>query len=167
MKTIEIDPFDYKSVSRAITALENYKKWIEEKGMELCERLADIGMEVASINFSGGFIDNNEDVEVSVHPLNNGYEIVASGQSVCFLEFGAGLAAGNGYDTSLIDPPVPIEQGSYSDAVNGPYAKNGYKYWYDPDGKYHTMVVPRMGMAHAVSEIQRRITEVANEVFRD
>lgn len=162
-KVITVDPYDPASYDEAIKEIRRYERWAKRKAVELCRKLGEIGANVASINFAGGFVDGNDDVVVSVVPLNNGCQIVANGQSVCFLEFGTGLAAGNGYDTEEITPPVPIEPKSWSKGHGtGEFAK--YDSWHHQGQKY-TMTVPRMGMYHAVSEINRQIAQVAKEVF--
>lgn len=163
-KVITVDPYDPSSYDRAIRAIKRYEIWANKKALELCNKLAGIGANVASIHFAGGFISGNDDVTISVVPLNNGYQIVADGQSVCFLEFGAGVAAGNGYDTDEIVPPVPIYPGSYSQTKGKGIFTEDHPYWFH-DGQYYSMVTPRMGMYHAVSEMKRQVAQIAKEVF--
>lgn len=163
LKEITVDPYSPMSIDFAIAEVRRHEKWVKEKSMELCKRLAEIGANVASIHFSSGFLDENDDVTVTVRPINNGYSVVANGQSVCFLEFGTGVAAGNGYDTSEIHPPVPIEPGSWSGTKGtGEFAKYGS--WHYNKRKY-TMTTPRMGMYHASVETKRVMEKIAQEVF--
>lgn len=162
-KEIVADIFDPESLSEAIRFLEDYERWAKEKGNELCRRLADIGANIARIHFDGGYIDGNDDVTVTVIPNNEGYQIIANGESVCFLEFGTGVAAGNGYDTSVIDPPVDISPASWS-KTEGSGAFYEHWYWYYNKRRY-TMTTPRMGMYHAVREIEQQLPKIAEEVF--
>lgn len=164
-KEIIVDPYAPSSVDAAIKDLKEYEKWLKEKSLELCKRLAEIGANVAEISYASGFIDDgNDDVVVSVEAYNDGYAIVANGYSVCFLEFGTGVAAGNGYDTSEVEPPVDITPASWSSTQGkGHFAKDGY--WFSPEGHYYTMTVPRMGMYNAVEATKRQIEQVAKEVF--
>ena len=165
-KIIEVNPFDIRSIRAAQAEIDRYTQWCIEKANELCRRLAEVGANVAGIHFAGGFIDGNDDVTITINPLNDGYEVVASGQSVCFLEFGTGVAAGNGYDTSVLEPPVDISPGSWSSTQGkGHFSKHGY--WFSPEGHYYKMTVPRMGMYHAVQESKRQIEQIAKEVFSD
>ena len=160
---IVIDPFNPIAVDAAIKEVREHEKWVKKKSMELCKRLAEIGANVASIHFASGFIDGNDDVNVTVEPINNGYAVVARGQSVCFLEFGTGIAAGNGYDTNEITPPVPIEPKSWSNTKGtGEFAKYGSWHY---QGEKYTMTVPRMGMYHASVETKRLMEQIAQEVF--
>lgn len=163
-KVIEFNPFDIREIRRAQREIDDYNEWFVEKANELVKQLAEIGANVASIHFAGGFIDGNDGVNVSVVPLNDGYEVLANGESVCFLEFGTGLAAGNGYDTTDITPPVEITPGSWSlTEGSGQFANKGYWYY---DGRKYEMTTPRMGMYHAYSESKRQIEQIAREVFR-
>ena len=156
---IVIDPFNPIAVDAAIREIREHEKWVKKKSMELCKRLAEIGANVASIHFASG----NDDVNVTVEPINNGYAVVARGQSVCFLEFGTGIAAGNGYDTNEITPPVPIEPKSWSNTKGtGEFAKYGSWHY---QGEKYTMTVPRMGMYHASVETKRLMEQIAQEVF--
>ncbi len=163
VKTIYVDPLDPASIDKAIKDLNNYKRWLRRKSKQLCKRLADIGADVGRINFAGGFIDGNDDGEISVTPVSDGYLISADGTSVCFLEFGTGVAAGNGYDTTVIDPPVPITPKSWS-STNGTGEFAKYGSWHH-DGRKYEMTTPRMGMYHAVKEIERQLPLIAREVF--
>lgn len=164
-KTIYVDPYEPSSYDAAIKEIEAYKKWVNEKSMELCKRLADIGLSVAQIYFIPS--NGNTDVTLSVEPLNNGYLLKADGEDVCFMEFGAGVTAGLGYDTSKITPPVSIEPDSWSAAHNGMFHRmGGYPrgYWFYKKQIYNA-IVPQMGMYHAVNEMVQRIEQVATEVF--
>ena len=160
---ITVDPLDSVSIDMAIHEIESHKRSIQEKALEVCRRLAEIGAKTASDHYASGFLDGNDDVTVTIEPLNDGYLISANGESVCFLEFGTGVAAGNGYDTEEIAPPVSIEPGSWSSTEgSGQFAKNGYWYY---NGQKFLLTTPRMGMYHASVEIKRKIAEIAKEVF--
>lgn len=163
-RIIEFDPFSLPDIRRAQREMEAYSQWVVEKANELVRRLAEIGANVAAINFSGGFIDGNDDVTITTVPLNDGYEVLANGQSVCFLEFGTGVAAGNGYDTTDVTPPVEIYPGSYSQTEGKGHFTEDHPYWWHDHKKYE-MTTPRMGMYHAYSESRRQIEQVAREVF--
>ena len=164
-KHIYVDPYDPASYDAAIKEIKDYKKWVHEKTLELCKRLAEIGLSVAQIYFIPSF--GNTDVTLSVTPLNNGYLLRADGEDVCFMEFGAGVTAGLGYDTGKVTPPVDISPGSWSEANNGPFFKSGgypNGSWYY-QGQQMNAIVPQMGMYHAVNEMVQRIEQVATEVF--
>ena len=102
-------------------------------------------------------------MSLSVERVDNGYLIKASGESVCFMEFGAGMTAGLGYDTSIITPPVPIDPKSWS-KTHGTGEFDKYGSWHHKKVKYEA-IVPQMGMYHAAKEITERVEEIAQEVF--
>lgn len=161
MATIEINPFDVKTVANAVKTLKKYRAEFEKKVDEFLRRLAEIAAQTARSSYAFGAIDGNDDVTVTIEPIENGYVVRADGEDVYFLEFGTGVAAGQGYDTSIIEPPVSIEPWSWA-GKNSKTAQRGYWFY---DGIKYTMTVPRMGMYNAAKEIQSQIKKVANEVF--
>ena len=163
MTTVTINVHDANSVKNAINQIQEYKNWLKRKTNELMRRLAELGAETARNHYASGFIDENEDVVVTIEPTQGGYLITAAGEDVYFLEFGSGVAAGNGYDTSVIEPPVDITPGSWS-RTHGTGEFERYGSWHH-DGKKYTMTVPRMGMYFGVKEIQMQVPNIATEVF--
>lgn len=163
IKEISLDPYDPASYDAAIKEIKAYKKWAKKKVNELCRRLAEIGIRVAQVYFVPGAWNGGDDVSLSVEQVRNGFILKASGESVCFMEFGAGMTAGLGYDTSDITPPVPIEPKSWS-KTNGTGEFDKYGSWHYKKVKYDS-IVPQMGMYHAVKEIKQRVEEIAQEVF--
>lgn len=162
MRNVSINAFNPEDFLNVAKDLRRIASEMEQKGIEICRRLAELGMRVASINYAGGFIDGNDAVTVTIEPIKNGYKIVASGEDVYFLEFGTGVAAGNGYDTSVIDPPVDITPGSWSETHKRQFSEKGYWYY---NGRKYEMTTPRMGMYHAAKEVERNIKRVAEEVL--
>ena len=160
---IYLNPLDVQSVQMAFRELQEYLQTFSKKLDELMRRLAEIAMQTAQMSYSIGGIDGNNDVTVTIEPIENGYVVRADGKDVYFLEFGTGLAAGDGYDTSVIEPPVDISPASWSSTYGtGEFARYGA--WHH-DGVKYTMTVPTMGMYHAVKEVEAQIQRVANEVF--
>lgn len=88
---IVIDPFDKKSVDNAIKMVNQYKKDFEAKEQEFVRRLAEIGVRVAQSGFSTADYDGVNDVSVSMEKTSAGYAVVASGETVGFIEFGTGV----------------------------------------------------------------------------
>lgn len=162
MPRITLNVTDLDSIREAARQTRMIAERMEEMAMEICRRLAEIGLYVAELHYAGGSIDGNDDVQVTVEPIENGYKIVASGEDVFFLEFGTGVAAGNGYDTSVIDPPVDISPGSWSKTHKKQFSEKGYWYY---NGRKYEMTTPRMGMYHTAKEIETRVKKIAQEVF--
>ena len=80
-----------RSIDRAVKELETYKTWVDKKSAELTYRLALIGAHEASVRFTTAMYDGINDVSVSLEPTDKGYKILAEGEAVCFIEFGAGV----------------------------------------------------------------------------
>ena len=163
-KVISINVTDQKSVDDALNDLENYAKTLNDKLKEVLRRLAWIGAETANASYADGYEEGNGGVQVNINELPSGYQIVASGDDVYFLEFGTGVMAGAGYDTSVIAPPVDISSGSWSRSEHGTGEFANYGSWHH-DGAKYTLTIPRKGMYFAAKEIERRVSEVVDEVF--
>lgn len=58
---------------------------------ELCRRLAYMGQEIARVYFFEALYDGINDADVTVEKRDNGYAVVANGNAVLFIEFGAGV----------------------------------------------------------------------------
>lgn len=162
-KLIQIDIFDIASIRNAAREVEDTTKWIEKKSDELCRRLAELGKDVAVTAYADAGAEGNDDVGVEVVKSGKQYILRAFGSQVYFVEFGAGTAAGENYDTSVILPPVPITPGSWSKTI-GTGEFDRWKTWHHKGIKYDK-VVPRKGMYLAVKEIEQNIKTIAEEVF--
>lgn len=160
---ISVDVFDVKSIDMAIQKLEAYEKDLNRKAEELCERLADMGAMYAEWYFSGVMYAGDIDYKVTVERVSaNTYRILASGETVLFMEFGAGVRHGYGH-------PLAGEFGM------GPTTYPGQKHAADPKGwwfkqgenKIHTYGnAPGMPMYNAAKDLRNEIQAIAQEVFR-
>ena len=159
MPTVDVNIFDYASVSRATRRLDEYYADLIEKANELCRRLAEIGQARATIDFSTAQYDGTNDVRVHVEPIANGYAVRASGNATLFIEFGSGVI-GYGHPE-----PGDYGPGTWSD---GP---NGRGHWEDPDGWYYRHGMKSIGnppaaaMYHAQQEVLQEVQRIADEVF--
>lgn len=163
-KAISVDVLDPESIKAAIKYFEDLQKEMEAKGKEIAKRLALIGMREATVHYTGGIPEGNSDVRVSIRETDTGYAVVAEGRDVYFLEFGAGVDSGSGYDTQEIVPPVDISPGSWSKTHYGPFSRQGYWYY---GGKPYTGLEPKKGMYHASKLIKAEIKRVAEEVLNE
>jgi hypothetical protein len=119
MKTIEIE-LSPKSIDKAIEELD-FISHIDT----VCQDLALIGADEATRRFMRGSQDGNNDWDVEVVPIENGWKIVASGKDVYFIEFGTGFFAHpNGYETS-----VPVYPGSWSEQHAQMFSRYGFWYY--------------------------------------
>ena len=159
MKPIDVNIFDYASVSRATRTLDEYVADLIEKANELCRRLAEIGKVRAELDFSNAIYDGTNDVLVRVEPITNGYAVHATGNAVLFIEFGSGTIGGGHPDAGSYGP------GTWSD---GP---NGKGHWQDPGGWYYRHGEKSIGnppaaaMYHAKQDVLQEVQRIADEVF--
>ena len=154
--TVDVNIFDYASVSRATRRLDEYFADLIEKANTVCERLATIGAVRASLDFSRAIYNGTNDVEVTVEPIDNGYAIHATGNAVLFIEFGSGASYGYGH-------PEPEGYGP------GTYPGKGH--WDDPNGWWYGSHEhsygnpPAAAMYHAKQDVLQEVQRIADEVF--
>lgn len=158
MKKIAIE-LNAHSINKAIKEIKKLDAEWDRKINEVFRRLAEIGATKASLWFSRAVYTGDNDVSVSVEPIENGYSIIASGEAVLFIEFGSGVTYGYGH-------PEPMEYGP------GTYPGKGH--WDDPNGWYlpkskggeHTYGnPPSAAMYRTGKELQQEILRIAREVF--
>lgn len=154
--TVDVNIFDYASVSRAQRRLDEYFADLIEKANTVCERLATIGAVRASLDFSRAIYNGTNDVAVTVEPIDNGYAIHATGNAVLFIEFGSGASYGYGH-------PEPEGYGP------GTYPGKGH--WDDPNGWWYGNHEhsygnpPAAAMYHAKQDVLQEVQRIADEVF--
>lgn len=153
---VDVNIFDYGSVSRAQRRLDEYFADLIEKANTVCERLATIGAVRASLDFSRAIYNGTNDVAVTVEPIDNGYAIHATGNAVLFIEFGSGASYGYGH-------PEPEGYGP------GTYPGKGH--WDDPNGWWYGSHEhsygnpPAAAMYHAKQDVINEVQRIADEVF--
>lgn len=150
------------SIDKGIQELKSYDAWVKQKIAQLTQRLATIGAMEATIRFSRAYYDGEKDVAVSVEPIPNGWKIVASGQAVCFIEFGAGVY----FNGSEPYPDRPADVAKIGEYGQGKGKQNTWGY-YDPGGDLVlTHGTPAaMPMLHASRVMEQEIKRIAREVF--
>lgn len=164
-----------KNIDKVIKQLENYQKSLEDKQKQLLERLAEIGIEVATTRFGSAQYDGINDVVVDSEPTwidDTKLAIVARGNAITFIEFGTGVHYTEQH-------PKAEELG----AVRGTYGqgKGSRDSWtyYGETGTAGQIVresekgavvrtqgnPPNRAMYDAGKEMRQRIIEIAKEVF--
>ena len=147
-----------EGINKGIKDLQHYKSWVLAKEAELRTRLAVLGLNVASIQFAEAPYVGKNDVSVRIDDTGSVAVIYAEGQSVAFIEFGAGAKYGYGHPQAA---EFGVGPGTYPD---------GKGHWNDPKGWWyggqHTYGnTPAMAMYLAVQEMTAQLTEIAREVF--
>ena len=161
-RTININVFDRSSIEKAIKELRDYKAFILRKTHELAQRLADDGAVAAMLGYEQAYYRGDKDFDVNVEELGeNKFAIVASGETVLILEFGAGVTYGYGHP----------QAGQFG---YGPTTYPGQTHAADPKGWWlpkaagggHTFGnAPSMTMYKVGKDLHNRVAEIAREVF--
>jgi len=168
-----------ESIDQCLAELKKAEQDLDDKALEFCKKLAEIGCNSARVSFASAAYDGVNDVSVATIPTANGYKVVASGQAVCFIEFGSGVH----YQGSSPYPDTPPKEL----AGIGSFGKgNGSKdYWfftakagtsltaggaYATKGKHPNSVITNGNPANACmynskKDMQARITAAVKEVF--
>lgn len=160
MKKITVE-LNARSINKAIKELRRLDAEWDRKIDEVVRRLAEIGATKASIGFSRAIYTGDNDVSISVEPIENGYSIIASGETVLFIEFGSGVTYGYGHPE-----PMGYGPGTYPGKGNW----NNPNGWYLPRSKgwAHTYGNPPSAtMYHTGKALQQEVLRVAQEVFRN
>lgn len=164
------------TLHKAITEIESYQKELDEKVHILMERLAEIGIEEATVRFANAIYDGTNDVRVNNTPVwidKNKLAISATGKSITFIEFGAGVhyaaeshpkagefgfhRGGYGYHLGKLDS----WRYSGNHGTNGEVITEGAH-----EGEVLTHGNPaNRAMYDSAKEMREQITKIAKEVF--
>lgn len=171
-QTINV-PLSIPAYDSLIRKIEDLGNWQSDRAIVFADRLAQEGMEIASVKFSQAVYDGTNDVSVTVEPRgNNVRAVVATGGATLFIEFGTGV-------TYPDDHPEAGELGMKRGEYGQGYGKqHSWGYYGDPgtngvlkEKKNGGFVVithgnpANMPMYETVKELQDRLTEIAKEVF--
>lgn len=141
--------------------------------------LAEIGAESAQARFDNyqgdtEYMDvsgyGRQPTTVTVNKQKSGkvteVEIVASGDEVCFAEWGTGVDTDDQgkAKSNLISPPVPVYAGSYSQA-NGKHFREGHEYWHYRNTLFFGSY-PTYGMTDTVEQLRNEAEDIARTHFR-
>ena len=163
-KTVIKCTLDSDDIARAIKDLKQYKKQFLEREKKLLQGLAEIGLKEASVRFTTAMYDGTNDVSVKLDKTNNGYVIVAEGQAVAFIEFGAGVYHNTGEPYPNPRPEGIVGIGEYG---TGKGKRKAWGYLNENNEVVITRGNPAaMPMWYASEEIKNSILKIVREVFR-
>lgn len=152
-----------RSISNAIRELQAYKAWVERKTQELTRRLAELGAQEAKVRFAGAEYDGDNDAVVSVEATDGGYKIVATGGSVFFIEFGAGVFYNGSEPYPEPRPAGVVGIGEYG---QGKGKRKAWGFYDDRGNVVITHGTPAaMPMLNARRAMQQEVQRIAREVF--
>lgn len=159
------------NVADVIVQLGNYRTRLSGASVEFRNRLCDLGAEEAREAFAGAEYAGTNDVSVTTEQHGKESLVVAKGNAVYFLEFGAGVTAGEGYPGPK--PPDVVGLGEYG---YGQGANDLWIYKGEPGtsgtpvsgrpGRYWSYGNPPVaGMYTAARTMEDNAVEVAKEVL--
>lgn len=133
------------SIESAVSELNVIKKSESRRIDSEAKAIADLICERANSNFANAWYDQltdgtrkNADIQCRVEKTANGYSVIAQGEQVTFIEFGAGV---------YFNPPAgasPHPQGGELGFIIGEYGKGqgSKKVWgyYDSEGKKQIVI---------------------------
>ena len=152
-----------KSLGKGLKELKAYRDAIERMEKQLLEELANIGVREASVRFTTAIYDGVNDSEVTLETIKNGYQIVAEGKAVAFIEFGAGVYHNTTEPYPNTRPDGIVGIGEYGKGY-GKRQAWGFK---DDSGE---LVITHgnpaaMPMWYASEEMRNSILQIAKRVF--
>ena len=168
-QTINI-PLSIPAYDSLIRKIEDLGNWQSDRAIVFADRLAQEGMEIASIKFSQAVYDGTNDVSVTVEPRgNNVRAVVATGGATLFIEFGTGVTYPDDHPEA---GELGMKRGEYG---QGHGKQHSWGYYGDPgtngvlkekkNGGFVVITPANMPMYETVKELQDRLTEIAKEVF--
>ena len=81
-----------REIDRLLREVEDWKNWLQERTTVFLDRVAQEGMEIASVKFEQAIYDGTNDVSVDVETRGSEVRaVVATGKAVLFVEFGTGV----------------------------------------------------------------------------
>lgn len=171
-QTINV-PLSIPAYDSLIRKIEDLGNWQSDRAIVFADRLAQEGMEIASVKFSQAVYDGTNDVSVTVEPRGNNVQaVVATGGATLFIEFGTGVTYPDNHPEA---GELGMKRGEYG---QGHGKQQSWGYYGEPgtngvlkEKKNGGFVVithgnpANMPMYETVKELQDRLTEIAKEVF--
>lgn len=161
---ITINPYDPKSIDKAIKQLQEYKKDFLAKEQIFIKRLAEIGVSVASTGFALADYDGVNDVQVTMTQSGTKATVTAFGETVGFIEFGTGVKFPEWDNTDM--QYTPPKHGTYGKG-QGARPKGWYFSQHVGAKAQHTYGnPPAEAMRTARDTMIEQVVQIAREVWR-
>ena len=158
MKTLKAN-LSEKSLDALINALEAYKEQFKSLEQQFLEQLAVVVKTELERLYSG------EDMTVTYEPFQegniHGVSVIAQGDEIGFIEFGAGVYAGQGNEFSE-NAPFEVYPGSWSKDHAQTYQK-----WVEGGrkGEYKWNKIPTNAFPQAYAILRNSVHHTAEEIF--
>ena len=152
-----------QDLTKAIREIEKFKRKINIRLDSLCKALAEMGVDHIRGYYSEAIANDYNGVTINIEDRSRSdtiaYVIVASGQPVCFIEFGTGVEANT---TKGAEYGFVPGSWSGSELGKGLFIKNGY--WYYNKQKL-TGTTPTEGMSKTAFDLRTALLNKAREIF--
>ena len=127
----------------------------EERLDKIAKRLCEVGEPIIRQT-------HGHHARVWYEQLQDGYRIVAEGQDILFIEFGAGDMAGA---TSVLydQVPVVVRRGSWSETHAQQYSTQGFWFF---GGKMYRETVPHPAFYYAYQAMVQALPQIVSEELR-
>ncbi|MBR2999819.1 MAG: hypothetical protein IKF39_02380 [Oscillospiraceae bacterium] len=174
-REVTINILDSRSIDAAISALDDYSKWLDDKTAEFLERLAIEAVTILEAKVSR----LESDTDTVVVPIryewktDGSIDIIADGEQILFLEFGTGKQTYP--DTHPEKPPGIVGRGEYGKGHGkwktwGFYSdENPGRYGWNPRDNTEVILthgIPAQMPVYETRElIRKRAQEIAKEIF--
>jgi len=161
-------------LDKTINHLKKYSERLSEKNKLFLEKLAQIGIDEATIRFSTAQYDGTNDVSVSATPewvSDTTLRVYATGSTLFFIEFGTGVHYSEQHPKA---GEFGFTRGGYGHHLGkldswryeGDPGTNG-----EPDEKHPGYIKthgnpPAMAMYGAAEKMKNQVLEIAREVFK-
>lgn len=155
---------DLGNIGAVLDELQSMKSRLPKNTDEFLKRMSEIGVTSAEMGFATAQYDGESSGNTvrSRQDGPNKYTVRAEGDTVLFLEFGAGITYWTRYSEAEKNGMGP---GTYPGQTRA-FSPGGW-YFYDSSGTVHHTYgnPPSMAMYNATKEIQMRAPRIAQEVF--
>ena len=154
---------DTNSLNHVLNTVDKKLDRYTKKVNNLTRKLAEMGATKVSLGYARALYDGYNDIDVSVEESENGFDIIASGEKVLFVEFGTGITMGYGHPQA---GEFGYGPGTYNPQSGNWKNPNGW-YFKDTDGqKYHTYGnPPSMTMYETAKQLKEAVLETAKVVL--
>ncbi len=150
-----------KDIQNAIKQANTYTTYIQPKIDKVISILAERGVKVAQQEFNRAIYDGDNDVVVTTVKNNDGISIVAKGQAVAFIEFGAGVTYAAPYAGNK--PENVADIGTYG---KGRGKQQSWGYYDDNENVVITKGnPPNMCLYQTAVALNDMVSSVIREVF--
>lgn len=151
------------SVGHAIRELDNFIKSLTDGCEELSQKLAEKGASEAQMNFNDSEYTGVMDVSVTHEKSADGYDVVATGGNVMFIEFGTGITNPDIHPEQGVDGLVGHGEYGYGRGAN----KTGWIYRGETGNAPRTVRIRDTEKVHTYGNIANMCMYRAKKALED